>query len=174
MLKVWGIAWTKEDEDYKNSCQHTFMYKVIDKPFFLIWWILSDIFPPIVKDCEIMAKLSCNTSLLKDSDYRLKGKSFSHKVCTECVLGIREDLTHLVMQCPANEDLKSEMFDVIKGTEDEHSEKIISEHNGILPFLMGKHPAEVPFESMTKLCLTSSRYISKMYRQFISKRDARL
>ena len=29
-LKVLGIAWTKEDEDYKNSCQHTFMYKVID------------------------------------------------------------------------------------------------------------------------------------------------
>ena len=78
------------------------------------------------------------------------------------------------MQCPANEDLKSEMFGVIKGTEDEHIEKIISEHNDILPILMVKHPAEVPFESMTKLWLTSSRYISKMYRQLISKRDARL
>ena len=83
-------------------------------------------------------------------------------------MGIREDLTHLVMQCPANEDLKSEMFGVFKGTEDDHIERIMSEHNDILPFLMGKHPAEVPFESMTK------RNISKMYRQLISKRDARL
>ena len=136
------------------------MCKVIDKPFFLIWWFLLDIFLPIDNDCEIMAMLSC--------DYRLKGKSFSDTVCTECVLGIREDLTDLVMQCPANEDLKSEMFDVIKGTEDEHIERIMSEHNDILPFPMGKHPAEVPFES-----ITSSRSISKMYRQLISKREAR-
>ena len=91
------------------------------------------------------------------------------------MLGISEDLTHLVMRCPANEDLKSKMFDVIKRTEDEHIEKVMSEHHDISPILMGKHPAEVPFESMTKLWLTSSRYISEMYRQLpvISKREVR-
>ena len=71
--KLWEIAWLKENEDYKFIYQTTFMYKIIDKPYFLIWWILSDLAPVIMGDCEIMAKLVCNSSLLKDHDY-------SHKV----------------------------------------------------------------------------------------------
>ena len=51
---------------------HTLMYRVIDKPCYLIWWILSDRLPGITGNCEIMAKLVCNASLLKDHDYRLK------------------------------------------------------------------------------------------------------
>ena len=56
-----------------------------------------------------MAKLVCNASLLKDYDYRLKNPTFSHKVCTECYLTIREDVTHLVMQCPAYEGIMVEI-----------------------------------------------------------------
>ena len=76
------------------------MYRVIDHPFYLIWWILADMLPGISNNCEIMAKLVCNASLLKDQDYRLKGQSLNHKICNNCVLGLREDVNHIVMHCP--------------------------------------------------------------------------
>ena len=100
---VWDIAWQMEDNTYNLSCPNTFMFRIIDKPYFLTWWIISALVPSIIGECETMAKLVCNCSLLKDSDYRLKNLSFSNKVCTECYLGIREDVNHLVMQCPAYE-----------------------------------------------------------------------
>ena len=87
------------------------MYRVIDHPFYLIWWIIADLLPGISNNCEIMAKLVCNASLLKDHDYRLKSKSFSHKICNNCDLGIREDVNHLVVQCLFFEEIKEEMLD---------------------------------------------------------------
>ena len=57
--------------------------------------------------------LTDNASLLKDSDYRIMKLSFSHKVCTACDLGIREDVKHLVTQCPVFESIRAEMNDVL-------------------------------------------------------------
>ena len=65
--------------------------------------------PSMTGVCEIMAKLVCNASLLEDYDYPLKNPNLSHKVCTECYLTIREDVTHLVMQCPAYEGIMVEI-----------------------------------------------------------------
>ena len=66
---VWDIAWQMEDYEYSLRCPNSFMSRIIDKPFFLTWWIISDSVPSITGDCETMAKLVCNYSLLKDSDY---------------------------------------------------------------------------------------------------------
>ena len=116
------------------------MYKIIDKPFFLNWWVLSDLVPNVISNCEIMAKLVCNASLLKYHDCRLKRLSFSHKVCAECILGIREDLLHMVMQCPDTEEIKCEMFEVINAIDDDHVKALMLEHRDvfyILIFLVG-------------------------------------
>ena len=120
----------KEDEDYKFICQTTFMYKIIDNPYFLIWWILSDLAPVIMDDCEIMAKLVCNSSLVKDHDYRLKKLSFSYKVCTECPLGIR-DLLHLDMQCPDTQEIRTEMFALINTIDDVYVKDVIAEQQDL-------------------------------------------
>ena len=37
--KILDIAWKKEDDEYQITFQNTFLYKVISRPFFLIWWI---------------------------------------------------------------------------------------------------------------------------------------
>ena len=66
---VWEIAWQMEDNEYSLSCPNTFMFRIIDKPFFLTWLIIFDLVPSITGECETMAKLVCNCSLLKDSDY---------------------------------------------------------------------------------------------------------
>ena len=60
-----------EDGGYTDMCHSSFMYRVIDWPIIVIWWIIADQIPSLISDCEIMTKLVCNISLMKDSNYRL-------------------------------------------------------------------------------------------------------
>ena len=104
----------------------------------------------MIRDSEIMAELVCDTSLLKDSDYRLKNLSFSHKVCTECYLGIREDLNHLVMQCPHFEGNRAEMLDVLDAIDDQYVRDALEDPQKIFNILMGHQPVSLPFLSALK------------------------
>ena len=169
-IMVWDIAWQMEDNEYNLDCPNTFMFRIIDRPYFLTWWIISDWIPSMTGDCEIMAKLVCNTSLLKDSDYRLQNLSFSNKVCTECYLGIREDVNHLVMQCPTYEGDRAEMLDVLNSIDDEYVKAALDDHQDIFNVLMGKHPIGIPLSSAFKIWAVSSHYISRMYRKITRDR----
>ena len=65
--------------------------------------------------CEIMASLVCDASLLKSTDYRLKKKTFSHKICNKCDLGILETINHLlVMQCPFYSSERYELYALLE------------------------------------------------------------
>ena len=167
---IWNIAWNMEDKEYSDSKNDAIMYHVMEEPRFLTWWLMSDIIPSMVSTCEVMAKLVCDANLLKSSDYRLKKLSFSHKVCTACELGIREDIKHVVMQCPQYEGTRSEMCDVLKAINDPHVQEVLEEPLEFFPVIMGKHPANVPFESMFKIWMVSSQYITLMYRHAINAR----
>ena len=167
---VWNLVWRSEDERYINSSNDAIMYKVIERPSLLVWWVISDLIPSMMGTCEIMAKLVCDANLLKDSDYRLKRLSFSNKICTACELGIREDIKHLIMQCPHFEGIRSEMWDVLKAIEDRFVQNILLEPLEYFYVIMGKHPEEIPFESMLKIWLVSSRYITQIYKSTIAGR----
>ena len=80
-----------------------------------------------------------------------------------CMLGIREDPMHLVMQCSDIENIKGEMFEVLFAIDDDYVRRILQDLQNAFYIRMGKHP----FESMVKVCLISSHYISRMYRRFI-------
>ena len=43
-------------------------------------------------------------------------------------------------------------------------------HQNLFSILKGEHPEVPPVEFMLKLCVLSSRYISRMYRRFIRDR----
>ena len=160
---IWGIAWQLEDREIDETCQNTFLYRIIERPFFLSWWIISDLIPARISDCEIMSKLVCNSSLLKDSDYRLKNLSFSHKICIECCLGISEDTNHLVMQCPANEGIRSEMQDELNGFDDLQVKRTMEDPQNLFNTLMGHQPVGMPFESALKIWDVSSREAEKSH-----------
>ena len=72
--------------------QGALLRNVIDHPIYLIWWIISDLVPQMIHDCEIMAKLVCKCSFFKDSDYRLKKSSLNVVLTVICAAGRR--LTH--------------------------------------------------------------------------------
>ena len=84
-----------------------------------------------------MASLVCYSSKLKATDYRLKGKSFSYKICIKCDLGIRETIQHLVMECPFYIDERNQMYTEFKNLEDETVNLILEEPQQVFYTLMG-------------------------------------
>ena len=127
--------------------------------------------PSLVNTCEIINKLVCDANLQKASDNRLKKLSFSNKVCTACDLGIREDIKHLVMQCPHYEGSRTEMCDVLNAIDDPLVQEALNAPLEFFFVKMGNHPRNISFESMVKLWIVSGRYISQMYRQSINQRQ---
>ena len=100
----------------------------------------------------------------------LNNKSFSHKIHNNCALGLREDVNHMVMQCPHSEDDKGEMLEMIGNIEDEQVNQVIQQNGDLLSVLMVKHPDHAPFETMVKIWAISSKDIANMYRREIRTR----
>ena len=56
--------------------QEALLFEVIARLLCLTRWVISDL--SMINDCESMAKLVCNSSLLKESDYSLKKVSMKY------------------------------------------------------------------------------------------------
>ena len=115
---IWEKACHLEDETcsllHKQPDQHYLLFDIIEKPYYIVWWIISDSEAKLMSDCKIMALMVCNTSLLKGRDYRLKISTHSERICNECDLGIVENTFHLVMQCPTHEDDRKPMYNELR------------------------------------------------------------
>ena len=114
-----------------------------------------------------MAKLVCDTSLLKNNDYRVKRRTFGFKVCSRCDLGILESAKHFIMQCPFYEKDRSDMYDEINQIDGEWVKEIVSQSQEVMYILLSKHPEEIVFSDMIRVWLISGKYISKIYRSVI-------
>ena len=66
---VWESAWNLEDEEYQISRgqlrNEKLLFKIIEKPYYLTWWVMSDVSRSYIEQYEIMARLVCDSSLLK-------------------------------------------------------------------------------------------------------------
>ena len=91
---VWEKIWKMEDKDcnrmYIDGRDTPMLFKVLSKPYYLIWWIISDQYPK-------MAAIVSDASKLKANDVKLKSSSFWAKTCTRCDLGLIENAKHIVM-----------------------------------------------------------------------------
>ena len=116
--------------------------------------------------CEIMASLVCDSSLLKTSDYRLKGKSFSHRICNKCELGILEDIKHLLMQCPYYTEERTQLQHSIQLIGTELSDRI-NDPPIYFNTIMGKQPEDTGFQEMIAIWLMTGDHISKLYKRTV-------
>ena len=172
-LLVWDAVWRKEDEDcdtlYTQNRTIPLVLRIMERPFYLIWWIISDRLPRSMKMCEKMTAIVTESSLLKANDLRLKNKSFWSKACVRCDLSSLEDIRHIVMQCPYFEYIRQEMFDEIEQLNCNSISNSLRSGVDILLILLGKQPADVPIESMMNMCLISGKHITRMYDQAITR-----
>ena len=114
---VWEKAWQKEGERWDELKEENRFLDLInltmEQPAYSIWWMLTDYDRQYVKQCEIMVKLLCHTSMLKSDDCRLRRKPFGSRMCNACDLASPEDARHMVMGCPAQTGYRTHMFDLI-------------------------------------------------------------
>ena len=166
---VWKKVWAKEDDDctlmYKQPYQRYLLFDITEKPYYLVWWIIADIFPRKTRMCETMAAFVCDTSLLKASDYRLKKKSHIHKVCTKCNLGLVEDIRHLVMQCPFLEPERRIMYDSLDQADSDVAKRVANDAQNYFNVIMGKQPEYATFQDMVEIWLNTGEQICNMYRR---------
>ena len=171
---VWERMWALEDEEcnpFKQQLSNEkTLFKVIGKPFYLTWWILSDMKLCPIQQCESMARMVCDSSLLKSHDLRLKNQPLSTKFCHRCDLAVVEDTFHLVMQCPFYEESIKTMYNELESRNVTEIDHLLMRNHEVFYYLMGKHPDDVSFEIMTVVWAISARHISKIYLSAISGR----
>ena len=124
---VWDRARRLDDICWKSTMviyeKTDLLVATMGVPHYLMWWYIADNTPQCQSMCETMARLVCHASQLKDDDPRYKGSSAIQKMCQECDLGITESVKHLVMQCPANERFRIEMFKEIRAIDENFDER---------------------------------------------------
>ena len=171
---VWEKVWCQEDEDclrmYKQPSQNHLLFEITGKPYYLVWWILGDLYPSRMRMCEIMASLVCEAGLLRSTDYRLKKQSHSTRICDKCDLGILENANHIIMQCPFYTDERRELFYAIKRIHSEVANRVINDPLQYYNVIMGKHPEYASFEDMLVIWLISGTAISNIYTRAIEGR----
>ena len=118
-----------------------------------------------------MAAIVSDSSLLKATDVRLKGKSFWAKTCNKCDLGIVEGAKHITMQCPFYEDVRKEMYEEIKRLRCESIDNALNNAPDSFHLLLGKQPDGVEMDNMVDLCLISGKYISRIYDSVTNRYD---
>ena len=168
---VWENAWNLEDEEitlYKNQlAKEKLIFQIIEKPYYLTWWVISDVSHEHMKQCEVMARLVCDTSLLKTTDIRMKKASLASRFCEKCDLGSEENIKHIVMECPFFEGYKEQMFDEIRERCIPEVGELLNRPAEIFLLLMGRQPDDVSFEAMFTLWTISAKHISNMYARVI-------
>ena len=164
---VWKSIWNLEDEEvqlYKNQlATEKLLFQVIERPYYLTWWIISDISRAHMDLCEIMAKLVCEASLLKTDDTRLKSKSVASRFCDKCTLSCIESVNHIVMQCPFFEEDRRTLLNELSDLNCTEINCILSDTGTTFQHLMGKQPPDVEFEVMYNFWIIAANHISKMY-----------
>ena len=93
---VWDRARNLDDIYWRSTTvlhgKLDILVATISVPHYLTWWYIADNAPVWQAMCEIMARLTCHASQLKDDDPRYKGSSLNHKMCRECDLGMWSQL----------------------------------------------------------------------------------
>ena len=112
--------------------------------------------------------ISVTKNEIPNPNYHLRVKTQTSGYCMYST--DREDTNHIIMQCPNNEGIKSEMFDMIFAIDDEIVQNVMNESDDVFSIIMGKHPVETPFDSMLKIWLVSSKYITSIYRTITKER----
>ena len=158
---VWQKAWEIEQETWDNlmvSCKYVDLLKqVMTQPSYSIWWIISDNDRRYMRRCEVMVKLLCHTSLLKDDNCKLRKTSIWTRMCYLCDLGCIENANHVIMQCPFQQDMRNEMFDSISAIYND-----IGNVN-VFSTLLGKPIEGLHIQQMYEIWIIACTYVSKMY-----------
>ena len=173
--KVWDRAWALDDAYRLSTCtvfrNNDLLSNTIGKSQYLNWWWLADNLPSYQGLSETMAKLVCHASRLKCDDIRYRGTSGSSLICTQCYMGMPENVAHLIMQCPAFEGERRKMHNRIFTIDSECETKFRESPEQVFYWLMGKTVEGFELERMAKIWIIAGQSITKIYYEVLNARE---
>ena len=138
----WERAWDSEDSYWRTSAMfhkdNDLMMKVLPETRYLSWWHMADINQGFMRVSENLVKIICRASKLKCDDPSLKGALASNKTCERCDLYAREDMFHILMQCPYFCDERTEMYEKIYLNQPKVKEIFEDDPPSVFSWLLGK------------------------------------
>ena len=137
----------------------------------LIWWQLADIAPNIMKQCEVMVKIVCRASRLKVDCYQYRKDPINRTYCELCNTFANEDARHLLLQCPALNVLRTELFDGIERIEYVYNASLFQPNTDVFETLMGKIPSDICYESQVEFLKVIAMCFYKMYYYVLNERS---
>ena len=166
--KLWRRAWELEDMYgcLKSRCYKSLnmLVNICTNTSYVIWWQVADKYHWLIKDCEIMVKLLCHSSLLKLDDVRLKGLPLAAKFCSSCDYSATDDAEHMIMQCPSLQPIRTEMFVEMNQIQDYPGNVLFEPGENTFLILMGKPYLNLNAATMESIWKIAARHISNMYR----------
>ena len=158
---VWDKAWEIENEWWSAKMREdrhlNLVREVLELPAYSIWWQIADDDISYMKQCEVMVRILCHCTLLKDDDFRLKRSSIWDRMCTLCDHAALDDARHMVMQCPYHTELRVKVQEEIcRICPDFGTREVFNT-------IMGKPLEGVDPDSMCRIWKIGCRYTSKMY-----------
>ena len=167
-------AWQMEDKFWLQQKRifniDNFLIKTLEKPRYLTWWLMSDLWPQKMGNFDDMARLVCGVSRLKADDPIYKKLPFGSRACILCQNCAEENIQHLIMQCSFHETMRKEMFDEIRKHTNVEGEQVIQNNPELLLNLLGKKHENIDMCTMTTIWMISSKYISQIYRNTLKIR----
>ena len=120
-------------------------------------------FPDRMGVCKIMAKLLCRCNLLKSDDIRLKNLTSSNRWCELSEFSKVEDVRHLILDCPATQEIRDLMFQKVDDLGDGHGNYWQMTINERLDILLGSLIDGFDPQQMVEIWLIGASYIGAMY-----------
>ena len=162
--KAWNIEHTEWCEHMASNEKLDLVKMVMPTTGYSVWWMMADIDQTHMKRSETMVKLLCHTSRLKGDDRKLLRASYITKCCTQCETAAYENTWHMIMQCPAQEGIRREMYNDISSI-GQNLERVCD-----FSVMMGKYIDGWDFESMVPIWKITSTHIVRMYYKVINGR----
>ena len=134
---------------------------------YLVWWHISDLFPKLMRICEVMARIVCRNSMLKSDDYRTRTGNVSDMKCTLCDNFEVEDMKHMILHCSFHENTRNAMFKEISRI----CPNLFDIDPDILRIVLGKSVPGIDQETLCNVWICAGKAISSMYYSTLSNRD---
>ena len=165
--KIWRRGWNLEDvywEIERHLHKSLDLLSRVNSPIrYIVWWGISDKYPILTAKCEIMTKILCHASILRDDDFRLKRQSRMQRMCTLCDQYAVEDARHFLLQCPFYQVERERMFFEISNVDISIDQAITDAGIDILYIVLGHSIEGVCDQFMEEIWIIILNCVTVMY-----------